>query len=176
MRYVKRKAQNRTDRTKTNWGRSKEWMNHGADNPVAMAVNGDFTPVLAKHTKTFNLVDTLSVGVDRIPPLLARNRMTGAMSSSGVPKRPSPLVGAGTLGSRPHVSASGRTLFTVILSAAQHNEVLLGQLARTESRLRWKKIHEGCQERSRSTRLSSRAGAGSHATLLHFRSRDKYFP
>jgi hypothetical protein len=25
-----------------------------------------FTPVLAKHTKSFNLVDTLSVGVDRI--------------------------------------------------------------------------------------------------------------
>jgi len=24
-----------------------------------------FTPVLAKHTKSFNLVDTLSVGVDR---------------------------------------------------------------------------------------------------------------
>jgi hypothetical protein len=29
-------------------------------------VAGDFTPVLAKHTKSFNLVDTLSVGVDRI--------------------------------------------------------------------------------------------------------------
>ncbi len=25
-----------------------------------------FTPVLAKHTKSFNLIDTLSVGVDRI--------------------------------------------------------------------------------------------------------------
>jgi hypothetical protein len=25
-----------------------------------------FTPVLAKHTKSFNLLDTLSVGVDRI--------------------------------------------------------------------------------------------------------------
>lgn len=31
-----------------------------------MAFWGDFTPVLAKHTKSFNLVDTLSVGVDRI--------------------------------------------------------------------------------------------------------------
>jgi hypothetical protein len=31
-----------------------------------MAFSGDFTPVLAKHTKSFNLVDTLSVGVDRI--------------------------------------------------------------------------------------------------------------
>jgi hypothetical protein len=29
-------------------------------------VTGDFTPVLAKHTKSFNLIDTLSVGVDRI--------------------------------------------------------------------------------------------------------------
>jgi hypothetical protein len=25
-----------------------------------------FTPVLANHTKSFNLVDTLSIGVDRI--------------------------------------------------------------------------------------------------------------
>jgi hypothetical protein len=31
-----------------------------------MAFSGDFAPVLAKHTKSFNLVDTLSVGVDRI--------------------------------------------------------------------------------------------------------------
>src|SRR5216684_4991561 len=30
-----------------------------------MAFSGDFTPVLAKHTKSFNLIDTLSVGVDR---------------------------------------------------------------------------------------------------------------
>jgi hypothetical protein len=29
-------------------------------------VSGAFTPVLAKHTESFNLVDTLSVGVDRI--------------------------------------------------------------------------------------------------------------
>jgi Domain of unknown function (DUF932) len=31
-----------------------------------MLFSGDFTPVLAKHTKSFNLIDTLSVGVDRI--------------------------------------------------------------------------------------------------------------
>jgi hypothetical protein len=31
-----------------------------------MALSGEFTPVLAKHTKSFNLIDTLSVGVDRI--------------------------------------------------------------------------------------------------------------
>jgi hypothetical protein len=29
-------------------------------------VSGVFTPVLAKHTKSFNLIDTLSVGVNRI--------------------------------------------------------------------------------------------------------------
>jgi hypothetical protein len=29
-------------------------------------VSGAFTPVLAKHTKSFNLIDTLAVGVDRI--------------------------------------------------------------------------------------------------------------
>jgi hypothetical protein len=33
---------------------------------VENTVTGVFTPVLAKHTKSFNLVDTLSVGVDRI--------------------------------------------------------------------------------------------------------------
>ena len=31
-----------------------------------MAFCGDFQPVLAKHTKSFNLIDMLSVGVDRI--------------------------------------------------------------------------------------------------------------
>src|SRR5712692_7111168 len=31
-----------------------------------MAFSGDFTPVLAKHSKSFNLIDTLAVGVDRI--------------------------------------------------------------------------------------------------------------
>jgi len=32
----------------------------------ANIVSGAFTPVLAKHTTSFNLIDTLSVGVDRI--------------------------------------------------------------------------------------------------------------
>jgi Domain of unknown function (DUF932) len=31
-----------------------------------MQFSGDFTPVLAKHSKSFNLIDTLAVGVDRI--------------------------------------------------------------------------------------------------------------
>src|SRR6266852_788704 len=31
-----------------------------------MAFHGDFTPVLAKHTKRLSLVDVLSIGVDRI--------------------------------------------------------------------------------------------------------------
>ena len=33
---------------------------------VSLAVRRVFAPVLAKHTKSFNLIDTLSVGVDRI--------------------------------------------------------------------------------------------------------------
>lgn len=31
-----------------------------------MAFNGDFTPVLAKHSKAFSLVDSISIGVDRM--------------------------------------------------------------------------------------------------------------
>src|ERR1043166_6351626 len=31
-----------------------------------MAFHGDFTPVLAKHSKNFSLLDSLSVGVDRM--------------------------------------------------------------------------------------------------------------
>src|SRR6266516_4744852 len=31
-----------------------------------LAFHGDFTPVLAKHSKNFSLVDALSVGVDRM--------------------------------------------------------------------------------------------------------------
>jgi hypothetical protein len=31
-----------------------------------LAFKGDFTPVLAKHSKSFNLIDTLSVGVDKM--------------------------------------------------------------------------------------------------------------
>jgi len=31
-----------------------------------MAFKGDFSPVLSKHSKNFNLIDSLSIGVDRI--------------------------------------------------------------------------------------------------------------
>ena len=31
-----------------------------------MAFSGDFTPVFAKHSKSFSLVDAISVGVDRM--------------------------------------------------------------------------------------------------------------
>jgi hypothetical protein len=31
-----------------------------------MAFSGDFTPVLAKHSKSFSLLDSISVGVDRM--------------------------------------------------------------------------------------------------------------
>lgn len=46
------------------WG---NWNPYGAaPRQLGSIVPGVFTPVLAKHTKSFNLVDTLSVGVDRI--------------------------------------------------------------------------------------------------------------
>jgi hypothetical protein len=31
-----------------------------------MALSGVFTPVLAKHSKSFSLIDCISVGVDRM--------------------------------------------------------------------------------------------------------------
>lgn len=31
-----------------------------------MAFSGDFTPVLAKHSNSLNLLDSISVGVDRM--------------------------------------------------------------------------------------------------------------
>src|SRR5260370_6674398 len=46
-----------TDKSSSGKSKSREFGN---------IVGGDFTAVLAKHTKSFNLVDTLSVGVDRI--------------------------------------------------------------------------------------------------------------
>jgi hypothetical protein len=33
---------------------------------IVMAITGDFTPVLAKHSRTFSLIDCVSVGVDRM--------------------------------------------------------------------------------------------------------------
>src|SRR3990172_3524663 len=41
-----------------------------------MAFHGDFTPVLAKHTKRLSLIDALSIGVDRMQrnfPMRRRN-------------------------------------------------------------------------------------------------------
>ena len=40
-------------------------MNNGGT-VLLLAISGVFTPVLAKHSKSFNLIDTLAVGVDRI--------------------------------------------------------------------------------------------------------------
>jgi hypothetical protein len=42
-----------------------------------------FTPVLAKHTKSFNLIDTLSVGVDRIQRNFEPGRELAANSDHG---------------------------------------------------------------------------------------------
>jgi hypothetical protein len=33
---------------------------------VLLAISGVFTPVLAKHSKSFSLIDCISVGVDRM--------------------------------------------------------------------------------------------------------------
>jgi hypothetical protein len=38
----------------------------GADHPVVLAIGGVFTPVLAKHSKSFLLSDCISIGVDRM--------------------------------------------------------------------------------------------------------------
>ena len=48
-----------------------------------MAFHGDFTPVLAKHSKNFSLVDAVSIGVDR----MQRNfePLPGTSNWSGTP-------------------------------------------------------------------------------------------
>lgn len=48
------------------WSRSQLRGEDSRDADYGNIVSGTFTPVLAKHTKSFNLIDTLSVGVDRI--------------------------------------------------------------------------------------------------------------
>jgi hypothetical protein len=45
--------------------RSTAWLRSGAERSN-MALAGDFTPVLAKHSKSFSLIDCISVGVDRM--------------------------------------------------------------------------------------------------------------
>jgi hypothetical protein len=40
------------------------WMIDGRSS-MLLAIGGVFTPVLAKHSKSFNLIDTLAFGVDR---------------------------------------------------------------------------------------------------------------
>jgi hypothetical protein len=48
---------------------------------------------------------------------------------------------------------------------------------RNRGQRRWKKkINQGCQGHIRTKRVPSLAGAGSQVTLLHFQSRDNYFP
>ncbi|MGZ2487518.1 hypothetical protein ACVITL_006103 [Rhizobium pisi] len=62
------------------------------------------------------------------------------MSSSGEPKRASALIGGGTsFSAPPQVSAIGRTLFTVILSAP-HSRATVRVSARTASR--GQQVHE----------------------------------
>jgi len=53
---------------------------------VSLAVRRVFTPVLAKHTKSFNLIGTLAVGVDRIQRNLSRCSVKS--SCGGKPRSP----------------------------------------------------------------------------------------
>jgi len=42
------------------------WRRTGATICAGLALPGQFTPVLAKHSKNFSIVDSLAIGVDRI--------------------------------------------------------------------------------------------------------------
>jgi len=76
---------------------SQEWARNRRVARDCHIVSGVFTPVLAKHTKSFNLVDTLSVGVDRIqrnfePPqrqveLWRKTQITGFAALPVCPRR-----------------------------------------------------------------------------------------
>ena len=59
------KPEAETERAKAGHKSSSRSLAHGLPN-LGNIVPAVFTPVLAKHTKSFNLIDTLSVGVDRI--------------------------------------------------------------------------------------------------------------
>jgi len=58
-----------------------------------MAFSGDFTPVLAKHTKHLSLVDILAVGVDRIQRNFEPMRkQVEAWKGTGLSDEPGKLV------------------------------------------------------------------------------------
>jgi hypothetical protein len=44
-----------------------------------MAFAGDFTPVLAKHSKSFSLIDCISVGIDRMQRLKSDRQEMGLL-------------------------------------------------------------------------------------------------
>lgn len=52
----------------------------GEDPQFGNVVSGVFTPVLAKHSKSFLLVDCISVGVDRMQRKQNRTRVEAARS------------------------------------------------------------------------------------------------
>jgi hypothetical protein len=45
-----------------------------------MAFAGDFTPVLAKHSKSFSLIDCISVGVDRMQKSRTHAKASGSLA------------------------------------------------------------------------------------------------
>ena len=52
-----------------------------------MAFNGGFTPVLAKHSKSFSLIDCVSVGVDRMQRNFAKSGASSGLRSFAIIRR-----------------------------------------------------------------------------------------
>lgn len=69
-----------------------------------MALSGDFKPLLAKHTKHLDLVESLSVGVDRIQRGSSqygkRFRSSAGVSSAMMKRAPRSIERSWSLGSR----------------------------------------------------------------------------
>jgi hypothetical protein len=52
-----------------------------------MAFAGDFTPVLAKHSKSFSLVNCISVGVDHMQPKIQPTAIWATVCWNGAVRR-----------------------------------------------------------------------------------------
>src|SRR6266849_5909696 len=85
-------------------------------------VPGDFSPVLAKHSKSFSLIDCVSVGVDRIIVLGCREVSTFVAASSEalsrytVGNRKRPRIAAGPSLSQQTRSGITSRVFQVLIS------------------------------------------------------------
>src|SRR5258708_19232326 len=87
-----------------------------------MALAGDFSPVLAKHSKSFSLIDCVSVGADRIIVLSCREVSTFVAASSEasnrytVGNRKRPRIAAGPSLSQQTRSGITRRVFPVLIT------------------------------------------------------------